>query len=180
MVLIAAGCGSSPNPDFYVLHPVPPEQARPATATAPVQITAVHIPPSLDRQEMVQDTGSNKLAVSGTDRWGAPLGEMARKVLAQDLVARLPAGSVVLPNEPAPQDVRKIVVSIVEFGRASDGSIRLEGQWSLSAADSEQTLQSHAIQIRTTAGGGAQAQAKSMSDALGQLADQMAHDLSNS
>jgi uncharacterized lipoprotein YmbA len=43
------------------------------------------------------------LEVSQQDRWTAPLGDMTRNVLSQDLASRLPNGAIIPPDAPLPR-----------------------------------------------------------------------------
>src|SRR6185437_5459200 len=129
---LLASCASSPPTQFYTLEPVQPCQpagprgagantCAPASiqertlhaSTRPIQLAPVRIPAVLERQEIVTERGSNELLLSNRHRWGAPLGEMARRTLTQDLLQRLQGNEVVLPEQPAPANTREIVVDIL-------------------------------------------------------------------
>ena len=71
--LMLAGCGSSPKTHFYALTVVTGSRTSKASPTWPVQIAAVHVPPSLDRQQMVKRTVGNSVDISDQNRWAAPL-----------------------------------------------------------------------------------------------------------
>lgn len=172
LALVLAGCGSSPPTHYYTLDPVP-AAARPA-AGAPLQVVAVHIPPSLDRQEMVRQTAANQVDVSDQNRWSAPFDQMAQRVLTQDLAARLPKGAVILPQQPAPPNARKVVIDILQFERQASGDVTFDGSWSLLRADSTTPVASRHVQLKETAGADYAAQAQAMSRILGTIADQIA------
>lgn len=167
-----AGCGSSPPTHYYTLDPVP--AATRSGADAPVQVVAVHIPPSLDRQEMVRQTAANQVDVSDQNRWSAPFGEIAQRVLTQDLAARLPKGTVVLPQQPAPPNARKVVLDILQFERQASGAVTFDGSWSVLRADSTTPVASRHVHLKEPAGAGYAAQAQAMSRILGTIADQIA------
>ena len=90
IVFLLAACGSSPKTHFYTLSVAPGSTGH--GIQTPVQLAAVHIPPSLDRRQMVRLTSANSVEISEVNRWSAPFDEMVRNVLAQDLAARLPTG----------------------------------------------------------------------------------------
>ncbi|HET8612548.1 MAG TPA: hypothetical protein VFL92_07260, partial [Sphingomonas sp.] len=50
---LLAGCGHSPPTHFFTLDPAPPKAPAPARPAHPVRLGAVHIPPELDRPELV-------------------------------------------------------------------------------------------------------------------------------
>ena len=87
--------GSRPPTHYYTLDAVP-ATARPA-AGAPLQVVAVHIPPALDRQEMVRETAANQVDVNDQNRWSAPFDQMAQRVLTQDLAWSLLSAGAATP-----------------------------------------------------------------------------------
>jgi uncharacterized protein len=184
MIVIAclfAACGTSPPTHFFTLTPV--ARAGPSTASPafPVQVNAVHVPAVLDRNEMVRETGSNTLSISDQDRWGAPFGEMARNALAQDLANRLPQGSVIFPQAPAPENAAHLVVTIAKFGEDAEGNVRLVGSWALMRGNPPTTIMQHDVNLTGKAAGNDPAsQAAGMSDLLAKLADQISAELTTS
>lgn len=176
--LMLAGCGSSPKTHFYALTVVTGSRTSKASPTWPVQIAAVHVPPSLDRQQMVKRTVGNSVDISDQNRWAAPLGDMIRNVLTQDLAVRLPKGKVILPDAPAPQNTRQIVATIAGFGPTSDGNVKLDGSWSLLGGSPAKSILSHDISLETQPPGpGGGGIAAAMSTLLGRLANRMTSEL---
>jgi hypothetical protein len=173
--LLLAGCGSSPPTHFFTLAPVASTGRVGTTPPSPVQVDAVHLPAVLDRTQMVRKTGSDTLTIDDRDQWGAPLGELARNVLARDLAARMPQGSVILPNAPAPSSATQLVVNIVRFGEDADGKVRLEGSWALLQGNTNAPLMSREVAFEDqVAPGDSGAQAAAMSKLLGRVADDIA------
>ena len=175
--LALAGCGSSPKTNYYALTPVVSAQPATGPIAAPVQLSALHLPPSLDRDEIVTAGPGQSMQVSDTDRWTAPLADMARNVLSEDLEKRLPPGSVILPDAPAPQNAGNIVVAIERFGLGRDGKVELKGSWSLTRTGAKEPALRREIAIEIDAGSGDGAAARGMSEALGALAGQIADGL---
>jgi len=173
---LVTACPSSPASHFYALSATPPSGARRTTAVAaPVHVAAVHIPPSVDRRQMVRMTGPNSVQISETERWSAPLDEMLGNVLAQDLAARLPEGAVLFPRSPAPSGARALVVTLAELGPGADGHVRLTASWSLLASGSPAPVVSEkTIDIDAGPAANAEEAAAAVSRALGELADQIA------
>jgi hypothetical protein len=173
-LLLLAGCGHSPPTRFFTLDPAPP--SRPTTAAvamAPIQLDAVHIPPALDRPQVVTQLGANRLDVHDLDQWASPLGEMMRRTLAQDLLARLPQGSFILPDAPRPQGVRGLVVDVLQIDATPGGQVTLEASWTLMAPGAARPALIRTVQLSANAGLGPQGTAAAMSQLLGQLADQI-------
>jgi len=176
LLLLLAGCGSSPKTHFYTLNTVPAATGRRSPSTR-VQLSAVHVPPSLDRRQMVSMTGTNSVEISETNRWSAPFDEMVRNVLAQDLAARLSPNRIILPEAPAPPGTALLVVTIVTFAPDASGTVRLEGNWTLLSGESGAPTVERDFHLSTEAATTADAAAAAMSEALGRLADQIARAL---
>jgi uncharacterized protein len=173
-VLLLAGCGHSPPTRFFTLDPAPPSRLATAVASvSPIQLDAVHIPPALDRPQVVTQLGANRLDVHDLDQWASPLGEMMRRTLAQDLLARLPQGEFVLPDAPRPQGVRGLVVNVLEINAAPSGQVTLQASWTLMAPGTTQAVLVRNVQLTADASPGPQGTAAAMSQLLGQLADQI-------
>lgn len=173
VALLLTGCGSSPKTHFYTLNTEPASIGRQAIGF-PLQLTAVHLPPSLDRRQMVRMSGPNSVQISETDRWSASFGEMVRNVLAQDLSARLPNRKVILPRAPAPAGTAELVVTLAQFGPAANGRVGLRGSYALLGANSQTPVLERNFHIDAGPAPSAEATAAAMSQALGQLAGKIA------
>lgn len=179
---VLAGCGSSPPTRFFTLDAAPASAPVAATAAiAPVRVDAVHIPPVLDRPELVRETAANEVTVSDFAHWSAPLGETARRTLTQDLAARLPAGAVTYPDAPKPADGRGLVVDILSVGHDGDHAVMDVG-WTLTAGLTASgappvAYTARTLRVTAPAAAGPGAQAVELSALLSRLADAVAADL---
>jgi uncharacterized lipoprotein YmbA len=157
---------------FFTLDPM--ESAHPSTAVARVviQVGAVHLPPELDRKTMVSQSAPNTLTVAEQDRWGAPLDQMVRRVLTEDLIQRLPQGEVIAPEDTAPAGSQVIALNILRFQREPTGAVVLDGTWSASVAGSDDPGVEHALALKAAGvQNNSAAQARAMSQLVGDLAD---------
>jgi uncharacterized lipoprotein YmbA len=114
---------------FYTLRPIgggPP--ARVDYGGPPFRIDAVHVPASLDRPELVRTLAADRFVVSDNDHWAGPLGELFRRVLTQDLVARLPADKVVFPDAPKPAGAGAVVIDILAVTESGD-AVAMDVSW---------------------------------------------------
>ncbi|MGH7036115.1 MAG: PqiC family protein [Stellaceae bacterium] len=172
---LLAGCGSSPKTHYYTLDPVSGLGNGKLAIATPVTVAAVHLPASLDRREMIRQTGQNAVDISEQDRWEAPLGGLTRRVLTQDLAAYLPEDMVILPDSPAPPRTAQIVVSITQFAPDAAGEVTLGGSWALLEGGSGKLIMSRAVRFESPATArDASSQASAMSALLGRLAEQIA------
>ena len=82
----------------------------------PIRLDRVTIPTELDRSQIVRRLDSTQLQIVEDVRWAAPLDETIRRVLSNDLAARLPQGAVANPNEPSVGEKRQsLAVDFSEF-----------------------------------------------------------------
>lgn len=188
---LLASCASSPPAQFYTLEPVEPCQSPGAggaganacepvsirertlhAATGPIQVAPVHIPAVLERQEIVTERGSNELILSNRHRWGAPLAEMTRRTLTQDLLQRLQGNEVVLPEQPAPSNTREIVVDILRLQSDAAGRVVLQGSWSVLPPSSDTPSLTRNFSLAEQASATSYTdQVRAMSRLLGRVAD---------
>jgi uncharacterized lipoprotein YmbA len=139
-----------------------------------VQLSAVRIPATLDRPQVVTQLSANRVAVHDLDQWASPLGEMMRRTLAQDLLARLPQGAFVLPDAPRPAGARLLVVDVLQLQAGVDGEVVLQASWTLTTAGSAQASVIRNVQLTADGPPGPQGSAAATSRLLGQLADEIA------
>ena len=180
VVLVGIGlgitaCGHSAPTRYVTLNATPAQAPLSTAAMAPVQLSAVHIPAVLDRPEVVTHVAPNRLAIDDNDRWGAPLGQMMRSTLAQDLLPRLPAGTFVFPDAPAPAGTRTLVVTVLDCNASAGGTLTLQVAWTLLAGQpARTTLTQEAALSAPVEGHDAASQAAALSRVLGELADRIA------
>jgi uncharacterized lipoprotein YmbA len=167
-----AGCGRSPPTQFFTLAPVRPDRPQRLLVGAPLQVRAVHIPAVLDRPERVVGRSQQRLDILQTQQWGAPLADMIRRVLSEDLAARLPAGMVLMADAPQVPRSRGVVVDIQEFQPDAGGQVVLDAGWVLLGAQGGRGDQR--LRLHISAGSRADAQVRAMSTLLGRLADAIA------
>ncbi len=125
---LAACAGAATR--FYTLQPGPAPSGPTAYAGPALRIDAVHIPSSLDRNELVRDEAGSRLVVSDNDHWAAPLGELVRRALTQNLAARLPTGKVIYPDAPKPPGSGGLVVDILSLSERG-GEVVMKASWTV-------------------------------------------------
>jgi uncharacterized protein len=167
-VALLAGCGSSPPTRFYRLDAVEAAPPSPLKTTVRLQVAMVDVPPILDRQEKVRQNAPNSVELSDRNRCAAPLADMLRDVLTQDLISRIPRGSVALPHEPAPAAAYELRVDILEFESDTSGIVQFVGSWSVPRAGSDTPVFSRNVSLSEPADvANYSSQVKAMSTILG-------------
>lgn len=162
VLMLLSGCGSSPPTRFYTLSDTRPGETTAPTGAGQVVIGSVSIPGEIDRPEMVRKVGPNQLSVAGSDRWAAPLEDIVRRVLVDDVARRTP-GAV---GEPQ----RLVSVDIHEFYGDAGCNVTLRAVWTLKQTG----VQPATEEIRVPSSGACPATLpQTMSVALGQLSDRI-------
>lgn len=123
---VLAGCASSPPTRFYTLKAFPPAP-RPLYVGPPLRMSQVQIPAILDRPQLVREPRTNELKVEEFYHWGAPLGQLVRNALTEDLQARSAAGTVLATGADKPNAVT-LNVEILNI-TSSDSDVRMDVIW---------------------------------------------------
>jgi uncharacterized protein len=174
LALSLTACGSSPKTQFYTLDAVPgAQQAQTVHPRGPVMVGHVDLPATLDRLWMVKGGSGNAIEVSDVDRWAAPLDELVRNALTEDLRSRLPPGTVLAPGDTAPENTRTVTLNVLHFMADQSGRVLLDADWSVQRGNQHGTPQHAEIQVSGSGTSGA-AVAAAMSQAVAQLADRIA------
>jgi uncharacterized lipoprotein YmbA len=124
VLALLAACASSPPTRFYTLSDTAPEAAPPSGAGV-ISIAGVTIPGEIDRPEIVRRMSPNQLNISELDRWAAPLDEMIRRVLTDDIARRVP--------NPAAGKQYAVRVDVHEFYGDAGCNVTLRAVWSSKA-----------------------------------------------
>ena len=154
---------------FYTLSPIGGDSANTSGPPA-LRVARVTLPGEIDRLELVQRVDSTRLQLAENDRWAAPLGEMIRRTLADDLRARVPAAT----GEPD-----ALYVDIEEFIGGADCTVTLRAAWNIRPPKATESSKRGYENVHIAATGGAgscqvSALPQAMSRALAELADRIA------
>ena len=143
----------------------------------PLRVDAVHVPPGLDRLEIVSGVAPGELKIHDLAHWAAPLSQVARQALSLDLAARLPPDKVASPHLPKPDGALAVSVDILDFKLDAAGA-QLRASWAFSR--NATTAQQHTVLLQASATGhDAAGIALGLSALLAQLADRIAASLSD-
>ncbi len=129
VALLLAGCGSSPPSKFYVLTADPVPQRAWTAAAKTVALGRVSLPGALDRPQIARRKAGNEIVFSEEERWAGPLDDMMRRVLADDLAARLPAGVSLIESAATPPPGVTLAVEVSRFDADESGAVTLTARW---------------------------------------------------
>jgi uncharacterized protein len=169
-----AACQSSPPTRYFALIEIAPTAPRALAAVqTPIRVERVTIPGELDRLELVRRSTSNRLQIATFDRWGAPLENMIRRVVAHDLAARFAPESVASAAEPAAGEPRRhLYIDVLEFAADEHGAVILRAGWIVQTPGVASARGAEEIKVEA-ADSTADAVAAAMSRALAQFADRI-------
>jgi uncharacterized lipoprotein YmbA len=180
-LLILLGCSSGTQRGIYVLSApaddvagVHTEDGRPV-----VDIRTVSLPDYLDTTDILLRDGRNELKASETGRWGERLSVGITDALIAALARRQPMTRV-LHKPLSGQPARDLLVDIEAFDIQAGGQCVLTARWTI-LQDDRRTIDAaeRGTFVTKTAGSVTDAAvASAMAEAVVQLADRIAADLS--
>ncbi|NPD68935.1 membrane integrity-associated transporter subunit PqiC [Lichenicola cladoniae] len=172
--LLLAGCGSS-EPSYYTLSPWP-GVAQPGGPLT-VKVRSPTIAAYLDRDYIVRNDRGYKLKLADDAAWGEPLADMIGRTLALDLQQRLPGSNVFTQTGAISTEAQATVeLDISQFAEDHDGRAEVTATLSVQRSDSGPSS-ARVIHVVATPDGPAIAQlAASLSQLLGQVADEAARE----
>ncbi len=177
IAVLAVACAGSPPMRYYTLTEVPASTRLTTTGNpVPVRLDRVTIPTELDRAQMIRRIDATRLQIVENERWAAPLEDIVRRVLSDDLAARLPPDLVANPFEPAIGERRQsLSVDIEELYGDADCAVTLRAAWVLKQPDSQSSRGTEEARIPAAANcSGPGAFPDAMSRALAQVSDRIA------
>jgi uncharacterized lipoprotein YmbA len=168
-------CSSSPPIQYHTLKAIAPAAAiANASNQIVVRVQPVVIPPELDRLQLVSRSGPYSVHIADSDRWAAPLDDQVRRVVSDDLTARLPPNLVADPNEPATNDPRRLLsVEIADFYSDDTCATTLRANWTLRSPNGDSARGTEQLQIPGSESCNGAVPA-AMSAALAALSDRLA------
>jgi len=136
VLLMLSGClsNNSKPASFYVLNAdTSQEPLNSDKQKAPaVEIAALHLPPYLDRKQIVIRHSENQLHFSEQNRWGGKLRKNLSRVLVKNLSHLLQSSRIAaIPHSLPIKPQYQLEVGIVQFERNAEGYIQLSVQWRL-------------------------------------------------
>jgi uncharacterized protein len=132
LVSVGVGCTSAPV-RYYTLTPTPDKTLPASETTLTIDVRVVHIPPQLNRAELMVRTGPTEVTLLDNERWASPVNDEIKDALRLQLQGRLGRMTGLRPA------FAKLTLDIdvqhleAEFGRYA----LIEASWSatLSATD---------------------------------------------
>jgi uncharacterized lipoprotein YmbA len=175
-VAVAFGGCRSASTRIYPLAPAAPASHIDVYHAPALRVDTLNVPAPWDRIEILKRSADGSLQISDFDHWAAPLAQMAKQALSDDLDQRLPPGSVIYPRLPKPSGALGVNVDILDFNIVvSQASMR--ASWIIVPSGDAKGAKRGAASVRSSMNSEDPAGvAHAWSDLIGQLADRIAAD----
>jgi uncharacterized lipoprotein YmbA len=183
LVVILAGCASSPSSKFYQLNSLQNRTSITRDASLEqnliIAIGPVRIPDYLDRPQIVTRAGKNELRLSEFDRWAGSLESDVTRVLLEDISGLLPADRfstvrwIPYLESQVPTSYR-VAVLVDRFEGTLGDSVLLKAQWEVFARNRSLLLKRESVIREQINGGSYDALVAAMSSALERLSQDIA------
>jgi uncharacterized protein len=175
-VALTLGACHSATTRIYGLDPTSPTARVDGYQAPALRVDAISIPASWDRIEILDLSAAGHLEISDFDHWSAPLAQLIRQTLSDDLEQRLPAGKVIYPRLPKPAGALGVSVDILEFTVAGSQTTMRAG-WLITPAAGSQSGRREATVLHASLSSREPAAiAHAWSELIGLLADRIAAD----
>jgi len=172
LTLLVAACTASPSPQYYTLSSAP-GMVHAGGGKLTVKVRRPVIPVTLDRPEMVSQSGDFKVTQDDNRLWSEPLDTMIERVLAEDIRLRLPRSMIVTESSEVPvKDAHVLDIDIQQFGTDASGNAVLQAQAVIRRPDGKERslpLTLHGGHVTS-----AESMARNLSDLVGSFADSVA------
>ena len=131
LVIVAAGCATTPAARFYTLSAVATPPA--ATSALSVAVGPVSVPAVVDRPQIVVTKGPNEVHLDEFNRWAAPLENNIARVVAENLVTMLGARHVTLLQDAVTVDADfRVAIQVQRFESILGEGATLDAVWTVS------------------------------------------------
>jgi uncharacterized lipoprotein YmbA len=174
LAALSAGCSSTPATRFYMLSP----SAQPVadqSAGYSLSVGPVLIPASVDRPQIVLQTGPNQVFIAEFDRWAAPLKEAIPRVVVENLSLMLGAQDIAIFPQSGPADASyRITIDILRFESLPGKAAIVDARWTVRSTKDGRTGSGRAKITEAVRADGYAELVAAHSRALEQLSSQMA------
>jgi uncharacterized lipoprotein YmbA len=173
LVIVAAGCGSSPASRFYTLSATPAPAGTPSDMS--VAVGPVTIPAMIDRPQIVVIAGPNQVRLDEFNRWASPLQSNISRVVADNLAAILgtPRVSLFPQTMSAAADYR-VAIQVQSFDTAPGDAATLDAVWTVSRGKDGKSQSGRAALREASPSGGYDGVAAAHSRALARMSRDIA------
>ena len=135
LLLLAAGCGSSPTVHYYTLStPQGAEKAEGSASSASpyaVAVGPVTVPNTVDRPQIVIQVAPNRVALLDDQRWAEPLSSAISRAIASDLGQLLGTATIMFPQDSLADVKYRVAIEIRNFISTPGEAATVEATWTV-------------------------------------------------
>ena len=132
LVIVLAGCASSPPSQFYTLSATAAPQLAPAARTEyRIVVGPATVPDAVDRPQLVVRMSENRVALVEQARWAEPLSSAIPAVIAEDLGRLLSSSGVVAYPQGSADFDYQVLIEVLRFDSVLNEGATLEVAWTL-------------------------------------------------
>jgi uncharacterized lipoprotein YmbA len=156
--VLLSGCASSPTPRFYLLSSLvgasPAMKPSAEERCLSIGIGPISIPYYLDRPQIVTRGATNEFTLAEFDRWGEPVGDNLKRVLAENLSILVCTKTIVFYpwRGGIPIDYR-VEMEVLRLDGSLGGNVSLDAWWMVSGGDGKKILASKRSTLTEAVGG---------------------------
>lgn len=133
--VLPAGCGSSPNSNFYTLGAEMAPPAGDVRTNYVVAIGAVSLPEMVDRPQFVVRTGANQVAINEFERWAGSLRTEIGRAVANNLMQQIPGTNVyAYPSGASLTPDCRVTLEVQRFDSTPNEAAQIEVLWTVQPA----------------------------------------------
>jgi uncharacterized lipoprotein YmbA len=178
-VILLAGCARTPPVSYYQLstpHAVSENLASTETGKGlTIGLGPVRLPEYLERPQIVGRVSANRLEMTDTRRWAEPLSEGLPRVLGENLAVLLDKASILRHPWPRSRAIDyRVVVEVLQFEAGPEREAVLTARWQLFDSTGTVLVTEKRSNCRVLAAAGTEGLVAALSDALWQLAREIA------
>lgn len=170
LTLLLAGCGTSPEPEYYDLAAIDGTTLPDIAVSIKIQRPA--LPDYLDRPDIVRGETAYEYKIDEMRRWVEPLDRIFERVLTEDLRQRLPGSTIMSESDLNTVDSRFIVTTdIATFNAVNQNKATLKAQLSITDKNGKQPANTLPVAFDAPVGASAQDVAAALSRLIADYAD---------
>ena len=132
LAFLLTACGSTPPVHHYLLEAQAPTATALSTDLPRLGMGEITLPDYLNRPQITRRGTGGRLILSDSERWGEPLEDGFRRILAENLTRLLGDSKVALRPLPSGEEgVYRLTVDVNQFEAGPDQQVTLTAHWSL-------------------------------------------------
>ncbi|MBI3798506.1 MAG: membrane integrity-associated transporter subunit PqiC [Deltaproteobacteria bacterium] len=129
LIILMAGCATTPA-RFYTLSATPGSAAT--SSNLSVIVGPVSVPATVDRPQMVVNTGANQVRMDEFNLWASPLQNNISRVVAQNLATLLGTPHVTLFPQTLSADAGyRVAIEVQSFDSTLGQAVVLDAVWTI-------------------------------------------------